>query len=100
MAAHIELPEEFNIYAAAGLHGQMLTCLNGAPDGDITVQGAQVAELDASGVQLLVALAHECRARGLTLKLTEPSAALTGALASLGLQPFFNQADTAAEGAR
>jgi anti-anti-sigma regulatory factor len=66
-------------------------------EGGLTLRTDTVAEVDAAGIQLLVSLAHECRARGLWLKLGGISPALDAALRVTGLAPFFTHAATAME---
>ncbi|HWP35372.1 MAG TPA: STAS domain-containing protein [Thermodesulfobacteriota bacterium] len=53
-----------------------------AQGGSLTVDAASVLEVDGPGVQLLLALAKEARARGVELRVTNRSAALEAALAA------------------
>ena len=92
MTPHHTLPAEFNIYGVSEQHALLLACLDGLDSDTLTLAGGDVAEVDTSAMQLLVALAHECRARGLALRLLQPAAALSGAMAALGLGAFFDEA--------
>ena len=96
MDAHHTLPAELNIYGAGEQHAQLLACLAGASGDALTLAAGNVVEVDAAGLQLLIALAHECRARGMALRLQDPATTLAGAIAMLGLETFFNKAATPA----
>lgn len=100
--ATLTLPRELTIYTVAELRPQWLGWLSAlstdAPaDLSATVQAAEVEEVDAAGVQLVVALAHALRQQGLALALQQPSAAWAQALAALGLDTFFSTTEAAGE---
>lgn len=84
-----ELPAELTIYTAAESHGVLLAWLESDPppvtSGAWSVQGAGVSQVDAAGLQLLVALNLSLRARDQSLVIAEPSESLRHACASLGL---------------
>lgn len=86
MSAHRELPAELSIYTAAETHAQMLQWLDADPEpGAWPVAAQAVAQADAAGVQLLVALQRSLHERGQQLALNEPSQVLARACDSLGL---------------
>lgn len=82
------LPAELNIYAVSGCADQgrrWLADVDRSPPGQaLRVQADQVEEIDASGVQLLLALSISLEERGRTLLLQQPSAPLQQALRLLG----------------
>jgi anti-anti-sigma regulatory factor len=101
----ISLPAELTIYTVGALHPQWLACLDGGADAapadgdtaaDFCVDAAAAAELDAAGIQLLASLAGAVAARRLRLRLVDPSPALTGACAALGLSSLLADAAAAA----
>ena len=88
------LPPEMTIYTVAELYRQCLAWLSevneaaaaGAALQDaLVVQADAVAEVDASGVQLLLALDRSLRGDHLSLRLSEPSEALAAACQALGV---------------
>jgi anti-anti-sigma regulatory factor len=100
------LPPEFTIYSLAGLRQEWLAWLPEASSarraaGEAAepwpVDGSAVAEVDAAGLQMLVALAHSVAACGKTLVLTAPSAPIASACEGLGLAHLM---DGARPGAR
>ncbi len=98
----LSLPKELTIYTVAELRPQWLGWLatlgaDAPADLCAAVQAADVEEVDAAGVQLVVALAHALRQQGLALALQQPSAALARALAALGLDAFFSTTEAAGE---
>ncbi|MBH2016553.1 MAG: STAS domain-containing protein [Burkholderiales bacterium] len=92
------LPAELSIYTATETHAQMLQWLDEVGVEGHAVEGVgawplqadAVAQADAAGVQLLVALQHSLLARGRRLVLLQPSAPLQHACGSLGLAGLLN----------
>jgi anti-anti-sigma regulatory factor len=72
------------IYGAAGLKGDLLAALIDQPEPPL-IDLSEVAEIDTTGVQLLLLAARECAARGNTLSLRNPSGIVREALALLRL---------------
>lgn len=80
----LKLPADMRIGAAASVRDRLLAALEGA--GPLRLNGREVARLDASGIQLLVATAAEATRRGRELKLASASETLAAAVTRLGLQ--------------
>ena len=85
----LSLPAELTIYTAGETRASWLAWLateqtDAASDGRCTVHAAAVDQVDAAGVQLLVALAHTLARQQRRLQLLDPSAALRGACEALG----------------
>jgi anti-anti-sigma regulatory factor len=80
----LSLPAELTVYSVAALKPQWLDCLDGDPDTALCVDASAAADIDAAGVQLLMALDNALRNRRRRLRLVEPSDALRGACAALG----------------
>ncbi|SFF16745.1 STAS domain-containing protein [Paracidovorax wautersii] len=69
----LPLDGELNIYRAAELRLVLLAAISDSPAGlDIDLSG--VSEIDSAGVQLLLAARRDLQARGVPLRLVEPSA--------------------------
>lgn len=86
----LKLPAELTIYTVGELHPQWLAWLHAVPaDGPAsTVQAQAVEQVDAAGLQLLLALSAAMTARGCALRLHEPSEALRQGCDALGLSPW------------
>jgi anti-sigma B factor antagonist len=83
----ILLGPDMTIYNAAALREQLAAAVTeGAL---IELDLADVAEIDSSGLQLLLAARKSARARGATLRLVRRSAAVDDALALLALDTLF-----------
>ncbi|MCA3181610.1 MAG: STAS domain-containing protein [Burkholderiales bacterium] len=80
----LELPPELCVPAVAALRTACLEWLD-AEDADPQVDASPVEEVDAAGVQLLVALSHSLAARGRRLHLHAPSEPLRDACRTLGV---------------
>lgn len=94
MQQHFELPTELTIYAVSQLRQRWLAWLDAAPDAaQCRVAAAAVDQVDAAGVQLLLALARSLAERGAGLRLVEPSAPLREACAALGAAALLAQGD-------
>lgn len=88
----LRLPRELTIYTAAETRASWLGWLSGDgghahAEGDTVcrVDGEDVDEVDAAGVQLLVALAHSLQRQQGTLQLCNSSRPLRQACQDLGL---------------
>lgn len=86
----LRLPHELTIYTAAETRAAWLAWLSGdgAHGGDeavCRVDGGDVDEVDAAGVQLLVALAHSLQRQHVTLQLRQASGPLRHACQDLGV---------------
>lgn len=93
------LPADLTIYAVRDGAEQGLRWLSqlDAEAGDAPLQVAAhgVEEVDAAGVQLLIALSRSLAARGRRLQLLQPSPVLQRALACLGAAPLLGDASPA-----
>lgn len=90
-----QLPAELTIYAAESCHADLLAWVQdieqqGGADAPLAVDGSQVAQIDAAGLQLLLSL----KASGHAWELREPSAALTQACSDFGLHALTTAATT------
>lgn len=89
MAPTLSLPEELTIYTVGELRPQWLAWLGGLGVNDAPVEakvdGAAVDQIDAAGVQLLVALSRSLSAAQRSLQFVNPSEVLIGACEALGL---------------
>jgi anti-anti-sigma regulatory factor len=90
------LPAELTIYTAGDLHRRWLTDLP-ALEAPLTVDASAVLEVDAPGLQLLLALRSHALLQGQTLQLERPSPALRAAAQALGVQAQLVQDDHATE---
>ncbi|HKK03654.1 MAG TPA: STAS domain-containing protein [Gammaproteobacteria bacterium] len=87
----LKLPADMRIGAAAAVRDRLLAALEGA--GPLRLHGREVARLDASGIQLLVAAAAEAGRRGRELRLASASETLATAVQRLGLQETLSLPD-------
>ena len=78
----LALPVELTIYTVGELHA---TWRSWVQAGGCRVDGAAVDQVDAAGLQLLLALARSLHERGSALRLTASSPALDAGCAGLGL---------------
>ena len=85
----LALPRELTIYSVGELRPQWLDWLHDSANH--CVDGAAVDEVDAAGVQLLLALQHALRAADRPLQLRQPSTVLTNACAALGLSSIVGE---------
>lgn len=86
----LRLPHELTIYTAAETRASWLAWLSDdgaqtAGEAVCLVDGEHVDEVDAAGVQLLVALAHSLQRQQVSLQVRQPSGPLRGACQDLGL---------------
>jgi anti-anti-sigma regulatory factor len=89
MSEHRTLPVELSIYSVGELKGQWLGWISEAPAEPEAehwaLDASTVNEVDAAGLQLLLALSHTLSQQDQRLVLLHPSAALSEACAALGL---------------
>ena len=87
-AEDYNLPADFGIYAAAQTQQELQTALKlWIQDSDrriVNLTGSAVESLDASGIQILIALQRSLAERGLQLHLNHPSTALHQGLQRMG----------------
>jgi anti-anti-sigma regulatory factor len=86
--AHLALPAELTIYTLGELQPAWLQCLDATSASDeeaLRVDAAAVCEVDAAGMQLLLALSRSAHRRGRRLVLRDPAECLRQACADLGL---------------
>ncbi|WP_290869998.1 STAS domain-containing protein [Aquabacterium sp.] len=86
------LPAELTIYTAAETHGVLMGWLaQDTSPGDWPVAADGVNQIDAAGLQLIVALHRSLDARGQHLLLQGPHEALLNAMRSLGMDALLHQ---------
>jgi len=91
MSATLSLPRELTIYTVGEVHPSWLSWLASKSDaaeaeGPCVVEGSAVDEVDAAGVQLLIALsAVRWRATSGRMRVLNPSAPLAAACKALGV---------------
>ncbi len=90
MTRRLELPRELCVPVVAALQLACLEWLD-TEDADELVDASQVDEVDAAGVQLLVALSRSLASRGRPLRLQAPSGALRDACRTLGAYTLIAQ---------
>jgi len=96
----LRLPAELTIFTASETRSAWLTWLadearRGDHDALCPVEADAVAEVDAAGVQLLVALANGLMAQQRRLQLLAPSEVLRQACRALGVHTLLLQAEAA-----
>ena len=106
MNAPLILPAEITIYVISDLRATWLAWLDGRTDadlhanpqadGDLHADGSAVDELDAAGLQGLLALSHSARARGRRLRVRAASDTLVQGCRRLGLAHLLDAADEVA----
>jgi anti-anti-sigma regulatory factor len=90
MSAPLALPAELTIYTAGESRSQWLAWLAADDSDTLPVDASGVTEVDAAGVQLLVALARALLAQQRCLLLERPSAELRSACERLGLSSLLD----------
>jgi len=95
----LSLPAELTIYTASETRASWLAWLAaeqtaGAGDGCCTVHAGAVDQVDAAGVQLLVALSHTLARQQRSLRLLDPSTPLRGACEALGASALLEGSTT------
>ncbi|MEW6445099.1 MAG: STAS domain-containing protein [Pseudomonadota bacterium] len=83
----VEIEGELTIYNAAEIRQGLLGMLNACAEAEISLAG--VSELDTAGLQLLMQIKREARARGLNMPFTEHSRAVIDVMERLDLNAFF-----------
>lgn len=90
MSARVDLPAEFNIYAVADVWRSVNAGLPAAGSrDDLAIDCAQLREIDAAGVQVLLSLAHTARQRAISLQFASMPAFLSERLQALGAADLF-----------
>lgn len=104
MDNQMSLPSDLSIYSVGDLRPQLLAHLNAEqndasmgskPPESLRLEAASVEDVDAAGVQLLLALANSLALAGRKLQLVNPSVALSRACAELGASALMSHADLA-----
>lgn len=96
----LSLPSELTIYTVGELRPRWLEWLasqqttDAAGDTTCHVDAAAVSEVDAAGLQLLLALSRSLEAENQTLRLDNPSASLVAACQALGLDALMADQDS------
>ncbi|MFA5982896.1 MAG: STAS domain-containing protein [Methylococcaceae bacterium] len=91
VAPLIDLPAVLNIQHVREFHEQLKKALDANPY--IELNAAEVTSIDASTLQLLVALKQMTEKQGKALLLTEPSGRFIESVKLLGLSEFFELVD-------
>lgn len=99
MNSSLALPAELTIYTASETRPQWLAWLAADDAESLQVDAGGVTEVDAAGVQLLVALARALQVQQRRLRLDRPSPALRAACDRLGVACLFEPGQTAGAGA-
>ena len=101
MTTELTLPHELTIYSVAELRSAWRRWLDAAPahagaapGTPCLADGAAVREVDAAGLQLLLALCNQLAGRQRALRVTNPSPALARACDTLGLSALLADAGT------
>lgn len=99
--AALALPEELTIYTVGELHRQWLAWLETLPPDASMAEllGDVVDQVDAAGLQLLLALDQTMTARGQAWVLPRPSAALRSSCDAIGLGPWLQAHEAPMTGA-
>jgi anti-sigma B factor antagonist len=87
---HFTIEGEMTIYSAQELKDKLLASLDQCANMEIDLAG--VSEIDSAGLQLLVMVKNEARARGKTLSIFKHSPAVLEVLAICNLEGFFGDA--------
>jgi len=99
------LPSDLTILSLGALRPKWLAALPDAPEAQEPetsalpawpVDASSVDEVDAAGVQFLLALSHSLKARRHALRLLNPSRPLVGACLALGLSSLLPSAPDSA----
>ncbi|QTN23620.1 STAS domain-containing protein [Rhizobacter sp. AJA081-3] len=99
MPSALALPAELTIYTVGETRPQWLAWLTADDAETLRADASGVTEVDAAGVQLLVALARALQAQQRSLLIERPSPALRGACERLGLTGLLEAERTAGAGA-
>lgn len=101
MNTPLVLPAEITIYVVSDLRTAWLAWMDALPEdeAEVAVDGQAVDEVDAAGLQALLALSHSLQARQQRLRLHPASATLRTACGRLGLGHLLAQPQAEPEGA-
>jgi anti-anti-sigma regulatory factor len=96
--ARLQLPQELTIYTIAETRASWLDWLSsdaaqGEGEAVCAVDGKDVDEVDAAGVQLLVALSHSLQRQQRSLRLCHASRPLRQACQDLGVTSLLGSSD-------
>lgn len=97
MNTPLVLTAEITIYVISDLRAAWLAWLDGLADDDaeVDVDGQAVEEVDAAGLQALLALSHSLQARQQRLRLHPASGTLRAACGQLGLSHLLGEPEGA-----
>ena len=97
MTPSLVLPAEITIHVAAELRASWLGWLEGAAGdaAEVSVDGHAVEDIDAAGLQCLLALARSLASRQQRLRLERPSGALRQACLRLGARHLLTEPEGA-----
>ncbi len=84
---HVSIKDEMTIYTALEHKNQLIDFLN--PDSSVQINLSGVSEIDSAGVQLLLYLKQEAKAKNVALSLTDHSQAVVEVLELLNLTAHF-----------
>lgn len=88
MTAPHALPAEVSIYTVGELKAKCLGWMGERSGVPLALQAGAVDQVDAAGLQLLVALSTSLEQQHQQLQLCQPSGALSAACAALGLNEW------------
>jgi anti-anti-sigma regulatory factor len=97
MHKSLVLPRELTIYSVAELRPAWLNWLAAPDDAPRCADGAAVEEVDAAGLQMLIALDGSLSQQQQQLRLINASATLQAACQALGLSRLLDAAAAAVE---
>ncbi|MEW6765124.1 MAG: STAS domain-containing protein [Pseudomonadota bacterium] len=83
----VEIAGELTIYNVAEIRQGLLGALQGCDETEVSLAG--VSELDTAGLQLLIQLKREAKARGRAIPFADHSRVVLDVLERLGLNTFF-----------
>ena len=87
----VHMPNEMTIYNAEALRNNVLSALENPQDLHIDLN--EVNEIDSAGVQLLIAMAKQCKTQNKTLTLINSSDATSDILKLFGMKDYFEPQD-------
>ncbi|MEE4279470.1 MAG: STAS domain-containing protein, partial [Halieaceae bacterium] len=92
----IRVEDEMTIYSAGEMKEALVGALSHGDEFEVTLE--QVAELDSSGVQLLLAFKQACERDGKSIRFLKPSAPVLEVLETLKLDPLFEHEEQEHDG--
>lgn len=96
MSMSIPIEGELTVFQVHELRTQWLAALDS--ERDLTVDLAEMTEIDGAGVQLLLALRNEARMRGARVRVLNPSAQAAAMLELLRLDAELNASPAGSPG--